>query len=238
MKHIIFALLIAMPIWAIGQARTAKITFQKIEHDFGTIKEADGKVSYEFTFTNTGTIPLIITNVDASCGCTTPTWTKTPVLPGKTGSIIAEFNPENTRIFSKTIAVTTNGDPNKVVLTIKGEVVPKDKSVAELYPQQFGELRTKSKNIPFANLNASEIKTERFEIFNDSKKTVNISFKNLPQHISVKATSSLGPAQSGIVEITYNAAKNTQKGYLKDLLTLVVNGVAYENALKVSATLQ
>lgn len=239
MKNILFSILLLLPIFAFSQARTAKISFQKTEHDFGTIKEADGKVSYEFVFTNTGVAPLIITNVDASCGCTTPTWTKTPVMPGKTGSIIAEFNPENTRIFSKTITITSNGEPSTVILTIKGEVIPKNKSVAELYPQQFGELRTKSKNVPFATLSSAEVKTEKIEVFNESKKAMSISFKNVPAHISVKTTpAQIGPGQAGFVEITYMASKNKQKGYLRDLITMVVNGVEYDSAFKVSATIE
>jgi hypothetical protein len=67
------------------------ITFDTAEHNFGDIKQGD-IVEHTFTFTNTGTQPLIIERVDVTCGCTTPSYTKEPVMPGKTGTVTAKFN--------------------------------------------------------------------------------------------------------------------------------------------------
>ncbi|PRY15446.1 uncharacterized protein DUF1573 [Pontibacter ummariensis] len=67
------------------------ITFDETEHNFGDITQGD-VVEHTFKFTNTGTQPLVIERVDVSCGCTTPAWTKEPVMPGKTGFISAKFN--------------------------------------------------------------------------------------------------------------------------------------------------
>ena len=64
-----------------------KMQFKKNVHDFGTIKEEIGAVSTQFEFTNTGKSPLIIQRVSASCGCTTPSYTKEPILPGESGKI-------------------------------------------------------------------------------------------------------------------------------------------------------
>ena len=67
-----------------------KISFTNIEHNYGQIQKAsDGNC--EFEFTNTGTEPLILSNVRASCGCTTPSYTKEPVMPGKTGTIKVHY---------------------------------------------------------------------------------------------------------------------------------------------------
>jgi len=68
-------------------AQKAVITFEKKTHDFGQINESDGKATYEFVFKNTGNGPLVVSRVQASCGCTTPTWTRQPIEPGKSGSI-------------------------------------------------------------------------------------------------------------------------------------------------------
>jgi hypothetical protein len=93
-------------------------------HDFGTIKESAGSVSTVFTITNTGKEPLILVNVKASCGCTTPEWTKEPIAPGKQGQIKATYNPANRPgAFNKTITVSSNGSPSSLTLNIKGEVV-------------------------------------------------------------------------------------------------------------------
>ena len=68
-------------------AQEPVMTFEKTEHDFGKIDEAGGRVSTEFVFKNEGMAPLVLSNVRASCGCTTPSWTKEPVEPGQTGTI-------------------------------------------------------------------------------------------------------------------------------------------------------
>jgi hypothetical protein len=72
----------------------ADIQFEKMDHSFGRIKEEDGPAIYEFKFTNIGKVPLIIQGVNASCGCTTPEWSREPILPAKTGFIKVSYNPE------------------------------------------------------------------------------------------------------------------------------------------------
>src|SRR5688572_5343578 len=69
----------------------AEFRFEKEVHDFGSIKEGE-QATYTFKFTNIGKEPLVISNVQASCGCTTPNWTKEPVKPGESGTVIATYN--------------------------------------------------------------------------------------------------------------------------------------------------
>ncbi|MFD2244664.1 DUF1573 domain-containing protein [Pontibacter ruber] len=69
----------------------AAITFEEKEFNFGDITQGD-VVEHTFKFTNTGNQPLVIERVDVTCGCTTPAWTKEPVMPGKTGFVTAKFN--------------------------------------------------------------------------------------------------------------------------------------------------
>ncbi len=101
----------------------AKMSFKEETYDFKEIPEGP-QVTHEFKFTNTGKEPLVLSNVRASCGCTTPSWPKEPILPGKDAAILVTYNtqgrPGN---FSKSITITSNSDsPNKVIY-IKGEVV-------------------------------------------------------------------------------------------------------------------
>ena len=101
------------------------IKFKNEGHDFGKIEEGV-QATHTFEFTNTGTAPVVISNAQASCGCTTPDWTKDPIMPGKTGKVTASFNsqgrPGN---FSKTVTVISNSETPQIVLSIKGEVNPK-----------------------------------------------------------------------------------------------------------------
>lgn len=100
--------------------------FKKTEHNFGKIKEEIGAVTTQFEFTNKGDSPLIIYRVSSSCGCTTPSYSKEPILPGKSGSISARYSTlGRPGGFNKSIRVYTNVPDTVYVLTIKGSVTPK-----------------------------------------------------------------------------------------------------------------
>jgi hypothetical protein len=99
------------------------ITVDKTTHDFGTIGEDNGNVSAVFIVTNNTDAPIVLTNVRASCGCTTPNWTKEPIEPGKTGEVTATYSPKGRPgPFDKTITITTNSNPERLVVHIKGTV--------------------------------------------------------------------------------------------------------------------
>ena len=100
----------------------AKITFKEEKHNFGELEEGP-KVTHEFTFTNTGTEPLILSNVKASCGCTTPSWPKDPVMPGATGSIMVTYNTANRPgSFNKSVTITSNATEATKLIYISGNV--------------------------------------------------------------------------------------------------------------------
>lgn len=125
MKRIIFILTaILLSVVAVSaQKKQAVISAQETSFDFGSIKEADGNVSHTFKIDNTGDGPLVITRVIASCGCTTPEWTKEPIAPGKSGDVKITYNPANRPgAFVKTISIYSNGKKGSFILTIKGKV--------------------------------------------------------------------------------------------------------------------
>jgi hypothetical protein len=98
-----------------------EITFDNLEHDYGTItKGANGDCVFKFK--NTGNEPLILSDVRKSCGCTTPTWSKEPILPGQSGEIKVGYNTNNVGAFSKTITVISNATNATLTLVIKGTV--------------------------------------------------------------------------------------------------------------------
>lgn len=102
--------------------QVAEISFETTEHDFGKIKEGD-KVTFDFKFTNTGEVPLLISAVKASCGCTTPEWPKGLVQPGESDKIRVEYNSKGREgEFSKGIVVTANTYPNNMTIKISGVV--------------------------------------------------------------------------------------------------------------------
>ncbi|MDR2126742.1 MAG: DUF1573 domain-containing protein [Prevotellaceae bacterium] len=112
-----------------ANAQTGKMVFENPSHDFGAnVPEKGGSVTHRFVFTNQGDAPVTIQNVKASCGCTTPAWTKEPVAPGEQGFVDATYNPANRQgNFTKSLTVTSNGDPQTISLIISGTVVGEPK---------------------------------------------------------------------------------------------------------------
>ena len=137
-KAIILVAAFAIAVVALGQELTASIknvepmkhraaTFSWAEttFDFGQIKK-DVAVTHEFVFTNTGSDALIISSVQASCGCTVTDYTKDPIPAGEKGFVKATYNAAKAGIFSKTVTINANTEDAVVLLTIKGEVVVND----------------------------------------------------------------------------------------------------------------
>jgi Protein of unknown function (DUF1573) len=98
------------------------IAFDQTDHNFGEIAKGD-KAVHRFTFTNTGTEPLVIENVKPSCSCTVGDYTKEPVAPGQKGFVETSMEAKNVGIFKKNATVTMNTDPKNLILSFSGEVV-------------------------------------------------------------------------------------------------------------------
>ena len=124
MKQIVFIFMAILLATGMASAqKKAVISAETTSFDFGTIKEADGKVSHTFEVSNTGDMPLVITRVIASSGCTTPEWPKEPVAPGKKAQIKVTFDPAGRPgPFTKTISVYSNGKTGSFIMNIRGEV--------------------------------------------------------------------------------------------------------------------
>jgi hypothetical protein len=102
---------------------TTSISFNETSHDFGTINQ-DSENKKIFSFTNTGSEPLIIENAKGSCGCTVPKYPKEPIAPGETGEIEVVYKPgKQKNKQTKNVTITANTDPAKTVLTITAEVL-------------------------------------------------------------------------------------------------------------------
>lgn len=103
-------------------ANAARIEFVSTTYNYDTIPQGSTGLC-EFAYKNIGNEPLIITDVNASCGCTKPQWSKSPLMPGKTGKIVVKYNTQIIGAFRKNIVVHSNAanTPN-VVLKVKGYV--------------------------------------------------------------------------------------------------------------------
>jgi hypothetical protein len=116
-----------------------QMKFKEESFDFGEVPEGP-QVTHEFKFTNTGKEPLVLSNVRASCGCTTPSWPKEPVLPGKESAIVVTYNTQGRPgPFTKSITINSNANEANKIIIIKGEVVKEDpeKSVPKEAPSML-----------------------------------------------------------------------------------------------------
>lgn len=103
------------------QNSKAEFKFDKETHDFGKIAQGT-PVTHVFNFENTGTEPIIISEVKPSCGCSVAEYTKTPVKPGEKGTISVTFNAATKQPFTKNFTVRSNTKTPVKTLYIKGEV--------------------------------------------------------------------------------------------------------------------
>lgn len=119
----IYAQVMATSNADIGKPQAAAFSWSNTKIDFGKIQQGVPKTA-TFEFTNSGDVPLVITNAKGSCGCTVADFPKdTPIMPGQSAKITATYNAANPGQFTKTVTVTANTAEKTHVLTITGEVV-------------------------------------------------------------------------------------------------------------------
>ncbi|MDK2979285.1 MAG: hypothetical protein PWP52_1999 [Bacteroidales bacterium] len=229
-------------VFAFAQQRGAKISFEKDIHDFGKIKEDEGMVAYEFIFTNTGNEPLVITNVRATCGCTTPTWTQKPVMPGEKGFVKAAFDPRNRPgNFNKSIIITTNTiNKSQVILRIMGEVLPREKTIEDYYPKTIGALRLQSNHLPFTRVYNNQVKIDTLKIYNASDQILKLSFQNVPEYLKLKVSpDELRPKEKGFIIGEYDGRKVNDWGFIVDRVSMLINGENISgNSITISAKVE
>lgn len=92
-KLMLLSVVMLFAITILAQKQTGPLlTWEKGTHDFGEVVQGS-KVEFTYKFTNTGTEPLIITNVQPSCGCTLPkSWSRDPIMPGGSGELVIAFD--------------------------------------------------------------------------------------------------------------------------------------------------
>jgi hypothetical protein len=117
-----FSQQLAVVNFHLPKVETPQFLWLVTTYDFGKIT-LNKPVTHEFRFTNSGNTPLVISSVQASCGCTVTDYSKDPIAPGSEGYVKATYNAAKVGVFSKTVTVNANAEESVVQLTIKGEVV-------------------------------------------------------------------------------------------------------------------
>ncbi len=212
---------------SINSFAQGEIQFLEDQFDFGEIPQTEGKVRHEFQFVNVGDEPVKITYVKASCGCTTPHWTRDMVAPGDTGVVVAEYNPFNRPgSFNKRLTINSNASNARLYLYIKGKVLPKPRSVETDYPTVIGNVRLKNHTINIGKITTEKTIQHGFEIYNDGDTVLTIdSLKTVtPAHITLNYSSTeVKPKGKASVIINYDPIKRDNLGYNSDNIQLATS---------------
>ncbi len=225
-----------------AQQNIATASFTVESHDFGKINESDGDANFKFTFTNTGGEPLILKNVTASCGCTTPSYSKEPVLPGAKGFIQVTYHAQGRPgHFEKIITVISNSDPEKQLLKITGEVIPntpstpRTKTIEELFPQSIEGLRLSTLQIAFGNIQPAKKVIKSAEVYNSTDQPMKITFNNIPKYLTVKIIPEiLAPKEKGVIEVTYDVSLKNDWGFVVDNIFLSINNAKFNGSSRIA----
>lgn len=207
------------------------LTFEQETHDFGEIDELGGPVEHKFTFTNSSENPVKITNVKASCGCTTPDWTKDEIAPGGQGFIQARYNPANRPgPFNKSLTITTNQGNEPYRLYIKGSVKPKPRTPEDDFPVVMGNIRVESQVINFGRMKVNLDKSlemslkreKKLAFYNASEESVSLTGEIVgPSHIAlVNPDLTIPPKEEGEIILSYDTESFTDLGYRSDNIVI------------------
>ncbi|MDR1370714.1 MAG: DUF1573 domain-containing protein [Dysgonamonadaceae bacterium] len=226
MKRTILVILCAIFASTVAFAQGKPVAkFEKTTHDYGQVSEEDGNVSYKFVFTNEGDAPLVITNVTASCGCTTPEWTKEPIAPKTKGSVTVTYGAKGRPgPISRTVSVYTNQGDAPIVLSIKGNVSPKPLTPEEKFPVEMGNLRLKDLTLNYGNITIGGQKVQILDVYNAGTTALTLKYEKLPKYITVKTEPASIPAKTeGKLIVIFNSAVAKEYGRFTGSFGLLVN---------------
>ncbi len=225
--NILLALLFAL--LPAGAGAQGQLTFDHTTWNFGDIAEQKGSVEHTFSFENRSSKPIVIVDVMSGCGCTTPSYSRKPIMAGQRGEIKVAFDPMNRPgKFSKGVSVMTSASTTAVTLTLEGNVIPREKSVEELYPFDLGGgIRLTASFHSFAYVGRGERVSERIGWINTSGRDASI--KLLPKQRSgmarVDIPTVMKAGEKGEIVVAYEvSAQSGRYGMLEDVFGVAVNG--------------
>lgn len=228
MKYLILLLFSAILTARTFSQDMTEILFEKVLHNFGDIREENGPVSYDFKFTNTGKADFIISDLKASCGCTTPAYSKDPVKPGKTGFIRVTYDPTNKDGgFNETVTVFANSK-TKYQVSIIGNVIPRPRSILDDYPTVMGALRFKVHHVSLGEIKRNSYDTGFIYAYNPTDKAITIKYISTPEHIRCEQTPIvIKPKEKRTIMVFYSTLLQQNLGYNFDRIQLVTDDESY-----------
>lgn len=191
-------------VTALSVAAQPRISSNKEVHNFGQI-EWKKPVTVEYTITNTGNEPLVLTDVTTSCACSVADWTKEPIAPGAKGTVTASFDAKALGRFEKSVGIYSNAEPHLIYLKFRGEVVREVKDFSRTHPFEIGQIRIDKNEIAFADARRGEKPTLTIGVVNESEHPYEPVLMHLPPYLKMEAEPNvLLKGKQGTVTLTLN----------------------------------
>lgn len=234
----LYLLLLSVSLRVYPQETSTAISFKERSFNFGKIYEAKGRVSHTFTFSNKGRSPIIIERIAAGCGCTTYSYTKEPVAPGKEGNVAVSFDPQYRQgFFSKEVTIFCS-DRSVSRVWVKGSVVPEEHPVEEDYPYAWGAgLYTNLKVLAFGEVGKGRSRQVLLRYANDSKQPMALRFsvEGNRNGLRIPAMGLLPPKGRGEVLVNF-VRGSRQRGVVVLKVYPVVNGKKLTKFIEANAS--
>lgn len=237
-RNILFIFsLLTVSLSALAQPR---ISSNKETHHFGQI-EWKRPVTVEYTITNTGDKPLVLTNVTTSCACSVADWTKEPIAPGKKGTVKATFDAKALGHFDKSVGIYSNAEPRLVYLKFDGEVVREVKDYTKSHPYLIGQICTDRTEFDFPDVHKGEKPVLTMRVVNLSDRPYEPVLMHLPPYLEVETRPGvLLKGQKGTIKLTLDTEQLIDLGLTQTsvyLARFAGDKVSEENEIPVSAVL-
>lgn len=239
MKRIITSIF-TLGAFALASQAQARFTSNIETFDLGQV-EWKYPATAQYMVTNTGDQPLVLTDVQPDCACTTLRWTQQAIAPGAKGSIEVTFDAQALGSFKKSIAVYTNAQPHLVRLYLSGKVVTKITDFTRTHPYVFGPIRTDINTLDFPDVNRGEHPVIRMSVVNEGEKPYEPVLMHLPSYLDMEVKPSvLQTGERGEITLTLNSEKLLGLGLTQSSVYLAKfsgDKVSDETEIPISAVL-
>lgn len=236
----IFTTLYALAAVALAAVAQPRFTSNTEMHSFGQI-EWKHPVTVQYTITNTGDQPLVLTEVEPDCACSVAQWTQNPIAPGAKGTVNVTFDAKALGHFQKSVAIYSNAEPHLVYLKFNGEVVREIKDFTRTHPYLIGQIRIDKNSLDFPDIQHGEHPVIYIGVVNLSDRPYEPVLMHLPSYMEMEAKPNvLQKGEKGIITLTLNSEKLTDLGLTQASVYLSRFGgdkVGEENEIPISAIL-
>lgn len=241
MRGLRYILLIGLMFGVLNLAAQSGLHFPEPEWNFGSVAEEAGPIGHRFAAKNTGAYPEVILDVTSSCGCTKPEFSRKPVLPGRETDVTVTFNPAGqSGTVDRMLVVYGDGQQVLARLRIRGEVVPRRRSVEERFPVEAGGgIRLTANFVPFDLLPQGETVQTRIGVANTSQERRRIRFAGVETSgfLTLDAPEVLEPGEEAQLLVSYRIPANSRVyGSISDRYVLEVDGRRQRLSFRVRGT--